>query len=62
MPGKHVYIPEYIDCESMCDFEESERARMILPKNTVIAPTGNQAYCYNYNGTLIEPKLTRFKK
>lgn len=62
MPGKHVYIPLYIDCESMCDFEESERARIILSKNTVIAPTGNQAYCYNYNGTLIEPKLTRFKK
>lgn len=62
IPGKHVYIPEYIDCKSIDDYEESEKARVILMPNQVISENVDSAYCYNHDGSLIGPKLTKTRK
>ena len=62
IPGKHVYIPEYIDCKSTNDYEESEKARIILMSNEVNAENNGLAYCYNHDGHLIGPKLTKTRK
>lgn len=62
LPGKHVYIPEYINCDSMDDYKESEKARVMFMPDLDVSDKSNSAYCYNFDGSLISSKLTRNRK